>query len=100
MTTPDHREDILTNWEQVRCVVPSPDVDKKPSKSRRMGKAFKAALDWVTAKEPWLDYDERCKKAHQVSKIGISNGFRMPEKSASAKAAAIWQRQLKYKNVA
>ena len=86
-----HQWDVLTSGGAVTS-----GKRKKEKREPRVCRVFKATLDWVTKKNPTLPYEERCKKAAEISRVTKKNGFRLPGSSTLEKRAAIWQRRLEH----
>jgi len=65
----------------------------KKKKLPRRSYAFRAALDFVTSREPHLDYDARCKKAALVQRIFKAQGVKLKTTQRHERATIISQRK-------
>lgn len=93
------RGGITTNWDQVRVSMPGPAEKPKSKRSSvgRRGDNFRRALDWLTDTMPELDYDQRCKRAHEVATLYAKRGLKMPRISKAQREANRWQRSVAIK---
>ena len=70
---------------------------KKAKREQKVSPAFRAALCWVTSRDPAAPFEERAKRAETISKVGKKNSFKMPKKSSRERSALIWQRRMLHK---
>ena len=66
---------------------------KKKKQLPRRSYAFRAALDFVTSREPHLDYDARCKKAALVQRIFKAQGVKLKTTQRHERAEYVLDRQ-------
>ena len=66
---------------------------KNKKRIRRCSQAFRSALDLITSREPYLDYEDRCKKAAHLQSDLKSVGIKLSRTPKSERRSKIAQRR-------
>ena len=89
----------LSEWDKfaAKSLVMGGSKPKAAKREQRVSPAFRAALCWVTSRDPAAPFEERAKRAETIGKVGKKNGFKMPKMNSRERCAIIWERRVMHK---